>query len=224
MHHVSYNFERGKRFFELGKYDLAVKEFSGLTLDPQSNIDYAYYYGLSLTRIGKYEEALFFLEQVVSARQSFLHEFQCRMILGYIYTVTGRYHLADYEFRKTLRSGMESRQIYSSLGHVSYRLKRLDDSIMYLKKSLNLDPEYPTALNSLGFIYAEEEIDKKKGFDLCRKAVTLKPDNPTYLDSLGWASYKLGDTGLAREFLKKALDLLPGNKEIKRHIQIALGS
>jgi tetratricopeptide (TPR) repeat protein len=146
------------------------------------------------------------------------------MILGYIYTQTERYHLAEYEFRKTLRNGMESRQIFASLGYVSYRLKRLDDSVMYLKKSLNIDGNYPSALNSLGFIYSEEEIDRNKGFELCSKAVSLKPKNPSYLDSLGWACYKLGKSAQARDYLKQALDMLPGNKDIRKHMQIVAGS
>jgi tetratricopeptide (TPR) repeat protein len=221
---MSYNFERGKKFYEEKKYDLAVRELAGVAIDPSVNLEYAYYYGLTLTQLAKYEEALFYLEQVVSSRYSFLHEYQCRMILGYIYTKTGRYHLADYEFRKTLRSGMESRQIFASLGHVSYHLKRLDDSVMYLKKSLNLDAEYPSALNSLGYIYAEEEIDRNKGLELCTKAVTLKPKNPSYLDSLGWACHKLGRSSQAREYLKQALDILPGNKDIQRHMRIVAGS
>jgi tetratricopeptide (TPR) repeat protein len=221
---MSFNFDRGKKFYDLKKYDLAVKEFAGLSIDPSVNLEFAYYYGLSLTQLGKYEEALLYLEQVVSSRYSFLHEYQCRMILGYIYTKTGRYHLAEYEFRKTMRSGMESRQIFASLGHVSYLLKRLDDSVMYLKKSLNLDANYPSALNSLGYIYAEENIDRSKGFELCTKAVSIKPNNPSYLDSLGWACYKLGRIPPAREYLKKALDLNPGNSEIQRHIRIVAGS
>lgn len=217
---MSFNFERGKRFYEEKKYDLAVKEFAGLSLDPSVNLEYAYYYGLALTKLAKYEDALLYLEQVVSSRFSFLHEYQCRMILGYIYTVTGRYHLAEYEFRKTLRSGMESRQIFASLGHVSYLLKRIDDSVMYLKKSLNLDARYPNALNSLGYIYSEEEIDKAGGFDLCSKAVAIRPENPVYLDSLGWACFKLGRYDEARDYLRKALDFAPGNKDITRHLRV----
>jgi hypothetical protein len=44
---MSYNFERGKHFYEEKKFDLAAREFAGLAIDPSVNLEYAYYYGLS---------------------------------------------------------------------------------------------------------------------------------------------------------------------------------
>ncbi|MBN2532521.1 MAG: tetratricopeptide repeat protein [Spirochaetales bacterium] len=221
---MKYSIERGKRFYRLKKFEQAIKEFENTGIEPSEDLELAYYLGLALTQLQRYDEALVFLEQVVSLRNDFLHVAQCRMILGFIYSETGRYQLAEFEYRKTLSGGVRSCQVYGSLGHIYYQMRRVDDSVDVLKKALSIDPDYPSALNSLGYIYAEEEINKLKAIELCKKAVTIRPRNPSYLDSLGWAHFKNGRIQEARSYLRKALDILPGNKQIAQHLKIVLDS
>jgi tetratricopeptide (TPR) repeat protein len=219
---MNYSVEQGKRLYVLKKYEQALTELEGTGIEPSENLELAYYMGLSLTQLKRYDEALLYLEQVVSSREDFLHVTQCRMILGYIYAETGRYQLAEFEFLRTLQGGVKSLQVYASLGHVYYQMRRIDDSINTLKTALSLDGNYPSALNSLGYIYAEENIDNEKAIELCKKAVKIKPKNPSYLDSLGWAHYKSGKIREARSYLRRALELLPGNKEIAYHLKTVI--
>jgi tetratricopeptide (TPR) repeat protein len=214
--------ERGIKFYNTKRYEQALQEFRETDADPADNPELAYYLGLTLTQLERFEEGLVYLEQVVSTHSSFLHIFQARMILGYIYSVTGRFRLAEFEFTKLLEMGMESVQIYASLAYISYRQQNVAKSIELLEKALSIDPKYPNALNSLGFIYADEDIDSDKGLKYCRQAVNLRPDHAPYLDSLGWALYKTGDFAGAREQLRAALDLAPGNKEIARHLRVVI--
>jgi Flp pilus assembly protein TadD len=88
-----------------------------------------------------------------------------------------------------------------------------------LQKALAIDPRNANALNSLGFIYAEEGGDIGRALTLCRQAVEENPRNPAYLDSLGWANFRAGDLNEARACIRKALDLSPGNKEIAGHLR-----
>jgi tetratricopeptide (TPR) repeat protein len=185
-------------------------------------MEFMYYKGLCLTKLGRYNEALHYLEQVVNSDLGFLYIYQSRMILGYIYSVTDRFKLAEYEFNKLLTEGVESVQIYSLLGYVAYSQNKIPQSISFLKKALKIDANYPNALNCLGFIYAEKNIDTVEAIILCKKAVNLKPENYAYLDSLGWAYYKNNQTQQARTYLGKALDLAPDNPEIINHIQILM--
>jgi len=221
---MKFSIERGKRFYLLKKYEQAIAELEGIGIEPSEDLELAYYMGLALTQLQRYDEALLYLEQVVSSRDNFLHVAQCRMILGYIYSETGRFQLAEFEFRKTLREGIHSHQVYASLGHVYYQMRRIDDSIEALKKSLSMHENYPSALNSLGYIYAEEDINKLKAIELCKKAVKISPNNPSYLDSLGWAHFKNNKIEEARGYLRRALDIIPGNKQIANHLKIVMES
>jgi Flp pilus assembly protein TadD len=96
------------------------------------------------------------------------------------------------------------------------------ESIETLKKALEMEPKNANALNSLGFIYAEERIDPQKAVSLCRQAVEVAPRNAAYLDSLGWALYRVGGFDEARVLFRQALDLAPGNKEIAAHMRALL--
>jgi Flp pilus assembly protein TadD len=54
--------------------------------------------------------------------------------------------------------------------------------------------------------------------------VDKKPNNPAYLDSLAWAYFKLGFIDEARSQIDKALELAPGEAEIREHAEaIRLG-
>ena len=210
---------RGIKFYHAKKYEQALKEFKSLGDDSNVNIELMYYIGLCLTQLGDYDEALLYLEQVVQSQFSFLHTFQSRMVLGFIYSVTGRYKLAEYEFKTLIDSGFESSQIYAALGYVYYSQGNVDKSIECLEKALEMEPENTNALNSLGFILAEEGIDLKRAIKLCREAVKKKPSSAAYQDSLGWAFFKNGMLSEARKHLRKALDLAPGTKEIVLHMK-----
>jgi tetratricopeptide (TPR) repeat protein len=216
--------EQGIRYFNTKRFKQALDEFRATGIDPVEDMDLSYYMGLCHTHLGEYEDALNYLEQVVNSNVNFLYVQQCRMVLGYIYSITGRYKLAEFEFSKILDRGMESMQVYSSLGFILYSQRRVEDSVKYLKKALDLNANYSGALNSLGYIYANEDMDIPTAMELCKKACSLKPNYPAYLDSLGWACYKSGRIPEARSYLRKALDLLPGNREIAGHLKVVLSA
>jgi len=216
------NVKRGIKLYNARRYERALEEFRSSGVDPAEDSNLAYYVGLTLTKLERYDDALMHLEMVVTSHTSFLHVYQGRMILGYIYAITGRYRLAEFEFKKLLEAGLESTQIYASLAYISYSQGNVEDSVSFLKKSLAIDPAYPNALNSLGYVYAEEGIELVRALEYCRKASELKPDNAAYLDSLGWVYFKLGEYEDARLCLRKALDLSPGNKEIAKHLKAVL--
>jgi Flp pilus assembly protein TadD len=93
----------------------------------------------------------------------------------------------------------------------------------FYEKALDMDENNTTALNGLGFILADSDIDIQRGLKLCRKAVDKKPQSAAYLDSLGWAYLKNGNVGEARSWLRRAFDISPNRKEIKMHMKIVVG-
>ena len=203
---------------------MALRELNDLDEDPSANSELSYYLGLCFTQLERYDEALLYLEQVVTTENNILHIYQSRMILSYIYTITGRYKLAEFELDSLLDSGYESAQVYAAFGFISYASGNRNDALAYLKKALALDPENANALNSLGFILAEENRDLEYALTVCRRAVETNPESPAYLDSLGWVYLKLGNVREARNHLRKALSLSSGNSEIVAHMKAALAA
>jgi Flp pilus assembly protein TadD len=214
--------ERAVKMYHSHRFDQALVELRALEAEEGSSPELDYYIGLALTQLGKYEEALLSLEKVVGSHFSFLHIIQARMVLGYIYSVTGRFRLAEFEFTKVNEMGIQSSQALAALGYVYYAQRKVPESIETLKKALELDPKNPNALNSLGFIYAEEKADLARAVTLCRQAVDIAPRNAAYLDSLGWAQFRQGNFTEARTSFRRALDLAPGNKEIVAHMKLCM--
>jgi tetratricopeptide (TPR) repeat protein len=216
------SFENGVRLYHSHRFEQALKELREAEKEMTDSPELDYYIGLALTQLGDYEEALLSLEKVVTSHFSFLHIMQARMVLGYIYAITGRYRLAEFEFSKVNELGLQSSQALAALGYVLYCQKKIPESIETLEKSLEVDAKNANAQNSLGFIYAEEKRNLSEAVSLCRQASEAHPRNPAYLDSLGWALFRKGETMEAKTCIRKALDMAPGNKEIAAHLKAIL--
>ncbi|MCF6335447.1 MAG: tetratricopeptide repeat protein [Spirochaetales bacterium] len=214
--------EAGKRFLEMKNYRSALEEFLLVDKDPSDSPDLSYYLGICYTNLEKYDKALLYLEQVVTTHSDVLLVYQCRLILSYIYSITGRYKLAEFELSELVGVGFESAQIYGTYSYISYSQKLVDKSLEYLRKAAELEPENPNVLNSLGYILANEEIDTEESIAACKKAVRLKSEYPAYLDSLGWAYYKAGKIDEALVYLRKAFALSNTNKIIAGHLRIVI--
>ncbi|HOV62957.1 MAG TPA: tetratricopeptide repeat protein [Spirochaetia bacterium] len=216
--------DRGISLFKTKRYEQALAEFLSLDIDPGESEELSYYIGLCYVKLEKYEDALLYLEQVVTANKDLYHVYQCRMLLSYIYAITKRFRLAEFELKELINGGYESPQVYSAAGYVAYFLSRIDESLGYLQKALSIDPENPNALNSMGYIMADKDIDPEGALSYLRTAVKKRPDNPAYLDSLGWAYFKSGNPAEARAYLKRALSLAGSNKIIAEHLRQVIAS
>lgn len=212
----------GIRLLKRGQYERALQHLLNAHVESPEYPELSYYLGLCYTHLGKFDEALLYLEQVVTSELSFTHVYQSRMILGYIYAVTGRHRLAEFEFRKLLDDGFDSARTHAALGFVLHAQDDLDGAVVELERALELDPDNSNALNSLGFILADTGRDPRRAVDYCRRALRRHPKNPAYLDSLGWAYFKLGRADEARDVLRSALESAPGNKDIATHLRAVM--
>jgi len=218
--------QEGIRLYRVKSWDKALAEFlskNAVELDTDERMELSYYLGLCYTKLGQYEEALTFLEQVVTAGSDVLRVYQCRMTLAYIYVITKRIRMAEFELKRLQHSGLESPLLYNTLAYAAWSQKKNKSAIELYEKTLEIDTNNATAMNSMGYILADTGIDVMRALRLCRKAVDSKPQNAAYLDSLGWAYYKSGEVVEARTWLRRAMELAPDEKEIKRHFQIVSG-
>jgi tetratricopeptide (TPR) repeat protein len=213
--------EAGIRLYHAHRFEQALAEFREAEKEMPPSPELDYYLGLCLTQLSRYEEALLSLEKVVTSQFSFFHTMQSRMVLGYVYAITARYRLAQFEFAKVCDM-LQSSQAFAGLGYVFYAQGQAAEAVEALKKALEIDPRNANAMNSLGFISCEERLDLPRGIQLCRQAVELNPRNPAYHDSLGWAYYRAGNLTEAKASLRRALDLAPGNREIAVHLREVL--
>jgi len=215
--------KKGMRLYRIKRWESALEEFLLVETEHFSHeerAELAYYLGLCYTKLERFGEALLHFEQVLAFSNSPLWIYQCRLILSYIYIITGRAALAENELKNLEAGGLESAMLYNTLAYAEYVQKNYLAAIEWYEKALDIEKDNPTALNSLGYILADTGMDTQKGLRLCRKAVEKNSQNAAYLDSLGWASYRCGKLNEARNWLRRALEIAPQEKDIKEHLKI----
>jgi tetratricopeptide (TPR) repeat protein len=218
--------QEGIRLYREKNWDKALNELLSANtakFSSDERTEQKYYLGLCYTKLEQYDEALLYLEQVVTGGGDVLRVYQCRMTLAYIYIITKRARMAEFELKRLQDSGFESPLLYNTLAYAAWTRKRGKNAIELYEKTLEIDTNNLTAMNSMGFILADTGIDNIRGLRLCKKAVDAKPHSAAYLDSLGWAYYKNGEMLEARTWLRRALDLAPDEKEIQDHFKIVTG-
>ena len=187
---------------------------------PEDAAERAYYLGLCYTKMGLYEQALEFLEQVITASSDDGQVFQCRLLLSLAYAKTGRISLAEDELRileQKSDTHSEKTELYNALGFVAFERGDAATAIEYYEKVLSISPENTTALNGLGYVLAETGEMLSRALVLCRQASDAKPDYGPYLDSLAWVYYKMHFTQEAQRVIKKALELMPDSEIVQKH-------
>lgn len=218
--------QEGKRLFSLKRWEMALHEFLEVNTEAataEETTELAYYLGLCFTKLGRYDDALLYLEQVITASTEPLKLYQCRLTLAYIYAVTKRSKMAEFELKQLIKNGFESAQIYTTLAYAAWTQKLYAQALEFYEKALKLDENNTTALNGIGFILVDTDQDIHRGMRLCKKAVDRKPKNAAYLDSLGWAYFKLGDSSEARSWIRRALDMAPQEPQIRAHMRVLVG-
>jgi tetratricopeptide (TPR) repeat protein len=216
----------GKRLFFLNRWDMALGELlkvGNVDFTPEENVDLAYFIGLSYTKLGLYEDSLLYLEQVITGGKDLLRIAQCRMMLAYIYAITNRARLAEFELGQLIKNGFVSAQVFTTLGYIAWMQNHNKQAIEYYEKALEIDRNNTTAMNSLGYILADSSLDLDRALKLCKKAAGMNPRNPAYLDSLAWAYFQSGDIAEARVWISKAIELAPQNEDIRIHQKIVSG-
>jgi tetratricopeptide (TPR) repeat protein len=218
--------EDGIRFFNIKRYDTALEHFRSVNtdgVDSKTKMELIYYQGLCYTKLEKYDDALLYLEEVVTSDELPGRMVQCRLTLAYVYMVTQRAKMAEFELDRLVKGGMESVQIYTMLAYIAWSQKNNKKCVELYEKALALDPSNLTAMNGLGYVLVDSGIDVRRGLELCRKAVQTKPQNAAYLDSLGWAYFKSGELNEARTALRRALEIAPRHYEITKHMRMVIG-
>ena len=204
-----------KQYGDALAFFLSVSE--GADVD---GMDLAYYIGLCYARLERYDDALLYLEQVVTNGHDYDRILQCRYILAIIYVKSGRMRLADFELKKLLDSGYNTANVLSSLAYLHWENQDIETCLDFYSRSLEEDTNNVTALNGMGYVLAEENRDLSLALSCCKKAVSNSPKNPACLDSLGWVYFKLGLLDEAKKYLFEAKKLLPENEVIKRHVDL----
>ncbi len=131
---------------------------------------------------------------------------------------TRRYVLSEKILEQGLENAPENARLWLVLAFAHERRKDVAGAETAGRRAVQLAPDDPQALNFLGYLFADYQVNLDESVPLIEKALSRDPDNPYYLDSLGWAYFRLGRLPEAAKTLEQALVLGGREPEIYEHL------
>ena len=161
------------------------------------------------------DKAIAYLDTAIKARPE---NSDFRIYIGKLYEETGAYAEARHILEKGIELDPENPKLHFMLGVILDKSGDRDGAIFMMKEVIRISPEDATALNYLGYTYADMGENLDEAQHLVEQALHHKPNDGYITDSLGWIYYKKGDYEKALEVLKKAVELVPDDPTILEHL------
>lgn len=103
-------------------------------------------------------------------------------------------------------------------GAMYERQKMYEEAETAFRAVLKIDPENTSAMNYLGYMFADRNVNLDEALSLISKAVEEEPENGAYLDSLGWVYYRLGRLDEAETYLLRAVQKVSKDPVVHDHL------
>ncbi|MDN5751681.1 MAG: tetratricopeptide repeat protein [Nitrosospira sp.] len=208
------------RFYLAGIYektqriDTAMEWYRSVTAGNQY-IPAQIRYAILLTKKGKADEALHYLQQLPVTNNQ--QRAQLIIAEAQLLRETGAYQKAF----QLLSNGLEKMPDYAELLYdralTAEKIGKSDVMEKDLRKLIQLKPDHAHAYNALGYGLAEHGNRLKEALELIEKAIMLSPNDPYIIDSLGWVHYRLGNLNQGLSYLRQAYGMNP-DPEIAAHL------
>ncbi len=174
-------------------------------------------YATVLADLGRSEEAVKAIRKVTKGkddRDSLLTQAQ-------IYDKVKRYDLMEDVLDKALKLSKTDREKADVLfmrGAMFERQKRIEEAEAAFREVLRLTPDNASAMNYLGYMFADMNIKLEEAHELISKALEYEPHNGAFLDSMGWVYYRMNRLDEAEEYLQKAVEKVGGDPVVHDHL------
>ena len=134
-----------------------------------------------------------------------------------IYRDSGRTEQAVTVLEKADAEMPDTAEIKYDLAMLYERQGRYEEFEALMREIIDLAPDNANAYNSLGYTFADRNVNLDEAEELLERALELEPDNPYILDSVGWYLYRTGDYVGALEYLRRSWHQLPSG-EVAAHL------
>lgn len=173
------------------------------------------FYGMTLNRIGKDQEAIRQLEKALSIDKNNVNAL---VTLGFTLNKVDRKLEAIEPLKKALALDTDNINAYTTLGMIYDELKMHTASDSLYDAALIIFPDNDLLLNNYAYSLADRGIRLQEALEMSKRAIELQPDNAAYQDTMGWIYYKLKEYNLALEFIQQSLTNREGNAVVIQHL------
>jgi Tfp pilus assembly protein PilF len=195
----------GAYYARSGQLDLSVRELKRVLSLEAQNQQAHYLLALVYSTQKKYDLAASEYEAILkSAAQDEPTNYEIYLYLAQLYFSQGQYEKAKPQFEKILTLQADNVSATYYLGASYLEMHQRGKARDYFKKTLALDKDHDGALNSLAYMYAEDNVELDDAIKMARRAIAIDPSNGAYYDTLGWSLFKKGMNAESLMALQKA--------------------
>ncbi|MCL5005727.1 MAG: tetratricopeptide repeat protein [Acidobacteria bacterium] len=204
-HNQQLRMQRASLLGEQGHRDEAVKQLTGMLNNTPEDRDIYLAIAQIYSQAKLYPKAETYIQKALALGGSPDDQEYARFMLGSVYEREKKYDLAEEQFKQVLAVDPLNDAAANYLGYMlADRGVRLEESVHYIEKALQLEPNNGAYLDSLGWAYY-----KMNRFDQAvvplQKAVQLISDDPTIREHLGYVYLALGKKAQAQKEWEHAL-------------------
>jgi tetratricopeptide (TPR) repeat protein len=260
----------GFRNFEAGDFASAERRFAQALAQQPEQHEVAYFLGVVQRRMGKIDEATASFDRIPPEHERYadgrvqvagIHEKRGDFAAAQLevekardvepsrpldlYAASLRAKGGDVAGAIAFLEGLleespEDAEVLYNIGVIHGEAKNVEEAIRYMRIVLGLNPDHASALNYVGYTFAERGENLDEAEAMIARALELRPDDGYITDSLGWVYYMRarpllaqGNVKEARLWLDRAIDeleraakLTGGDPVISEHlgdVHLALG-
>ncbi len=160
------------------------------------------FHGISLSRLGRDEEALGPLRKAIDKDSTNLNAL---LSYGFALNRLNRNAEAALSLEKLLKLDPTNLTALTTLGLIYDTMEIFSKSDSIYEQALQLYPENDLLMNNYAYSLAERNEKLEYALELALKAIAAKPDNGAYLDTVGWIYYKLNNFQQALSYIQLSL-------------------
>ena len=139
-------------------------------------------------------------------------------LVASLYVLNKKYVEAAAILKAGLVQIPNNENLLFSIGVVLEKTGQWEESLRYMKEVIKLNADNVSALNFVGYTYAEHGRNLDEAQSLIERALKLKPDDGYIVDSLAWIYFQKGEYDQAQNLLEKANRLSPDEPTILEHL------
>ena len=212
---ASARFFLGVAYESKGAGKEAAQAFRMIPADSSYYRDAQVQLSLLLSREERWDEAIDILK---SLRQQHPEDADLLILLGGLMEEAKRYEEALALLEEATKKAPDNAAAWFSLGVVSDKLHRESAVVSSMEKVIAINPKHATALNYLGYTFAERNIRLDEAEKLILRALEVRPEDGYFIDSLAWVYYRRGDFAKAERTQKKAMALVADDPTMLEHM------
>ena len=205
-------------YFSKADYENAIEDLKAAEVLDADNPEILYNLGIAHARQGLHKTAVAYYKKLLDLPFDFVEILTVKKLAAYSLILGGEYDEALVYVGQLLKSVPNDAAANALAGFCHEKLGRIDESIRFHAKVLEIDPGNVNSCNSVAYLMARRGLDLDRALSYAKRAFDANPECAAYCDTVGYVYMKKNQPDMAKRFLKKALEKEPASLEIRSHL------